>query len=183
MHRLILAALLLTAPQAWAQPLPVPGGPGSAGSVTVLYTYGNATGVCNGADTSEDTLFTYNIPAGTLNAAGDRIRIYAGGTFAGSTDTKTARVHLNGAGFTHNNNGVAAVTTAWVTYVEVQKIGPSLQQASSFGLGNAASSGVGAASASLTDTAAIALTVTGQNATAATAGSICVRYVAVEYQT
>ncbi len=48
-----------------------------------------------GADTTGDTLLTFNIPVLTPKAVGDRIRIFANGIFAASTDSKTARIRYD----------------------------------------------------------------------------------------
>lgn len=183
MKLILCAATCLVALAAYAQPLPPPGGASGNGTISTIYTYGNSTGVGNGADTTEDTLLTFNIPAGTLAAVGDRIRIFANGSFAASTDTKTARIRLTGTGSALQGiSGVAAGNTAWSIYMEVQKTGASSQQQASYSI--VASGGVNVISAALTlvDTAAIVLTVTGQNSTTATANTITVKYATVEYQ-
>src|SRR6185369_2057528 len=55
--------------------------------------------VGNGADTTEDTLQTFSIPAATLRTVGDRLRIVAGGTYGATTDSKTVKVKIGGVIF------------------------------------------------------------------------------------
>jgi hypothetical protein len=180
----IIAMLVAAATTVSAQPLPPPGGGlGTSSGIATLYTFGNGAGVGNGADTTEDTLLTYNIPAATLKAVGDRIRIIVNGACAGSTDSKTARLRLNGSGALQAVNCTTASNTGWTIYMEVQKIGAgSTQQLTlNYSLVNNGNAVVGGGSAVITDTSPIALTVTGQNSTTATANTILLRYVAVEY--
>ena len=179
---LLFALSFIGTGTASAQPLPPPGGGGlgSSSGVATLFTYGSSSGVGNGADTTEDTLLTYSIPAATLKVTGDRLRIFINGSFAGSTDAKSARVRLNGTLFL-TVNGATASTTTWQIYLEVQKTGANTQYTASNGLVNNTSPALSTGPGSLTDTAAIALTVTGQNNTTAAANTITVKYVAVEY--
>jgi hypothetical protein len=179
--KLLLLALLPLAAVASAQPLPSGGGLGASSGVATLFTYGNNTGVGNGADTTEDTLLTYNIPAGTLKANGDRLRIFVNGFFAASTDAKSARLRLNGSGLAQTVSGSTASTTTWTIYMEVQRSGSSQQQEAAYSLVNNGPIVVNSGPGTMTDTAAIVLTVTGQNTTTATANTAVVRYVAVEY--
>ena len=142
-----------------------------------------ATGVLvsSGADTTEDTLQSYSLPAGTLANVGDRIRITAGGSFAANTDAKTARVRFGPTQFQTAVSSNAA-NLNWQIVLEVQKTGANTQSTYSIGFTNAQSPGVGGTTASaLTDTAAIAISATGQNSTNPTAGSVGCRYFVVEY--
>jgi hypothetical protein len=182
--KLVFTAVVssMIAAAACAQPLPPPGGPGSNGSVAVLYTYGNNTGVGNGADSTEDTLLTFNIPAGTLKGVGDRLKIFASGTCPATTDNKVARVRLNNTGALQGVACVAVGNTSWFIYMEVQKnAAGASQQQSSYSMAAAGSMATTNAALTLVDTSPIALTVTGQNSTAATANSVVVKYVSVEY--
>ena len=151
--------------------------------VTTLYTFGNGAGTGNGADTTEDTLVTFNIPAATLKAVGDRIRIYANGGFTSSTDSKTARVRLNNTAAFQAATGAAAGMAGWSIYMEVLKTGAGAnsQVVASFSDVAGGNNAVGGGAAALNDTSVIVLTVTGQNTTNSVANSIAVRYLSVEY--
>ena len=62
--------------------------------------YFSATGTGNGADTTEDTLWTYSLPANAFDAvAGDMVNfrgiyVYAWGVFANNAHSKHARLYF-----------------------------------------------------------------------------------------
>jgi hypothetical protein len=142
--------------------------------------YATGTLVGNGADTTEDTLQSYTLPAGALANVGDRIRITAGGTFAGSTDSKVARVRF-GPSASQASNGTSASATSWEITYDILKTGSNTQTTNSKGLTNNSAITVTSGLATVTDTAAITITVTGVNNTNPVAGSVACRYFVVEY--
>ena len=135
--------------------------------------------VGNGADLTEDLLQTVTIPANALRNVGDILRIRAGGTFTGSTDTKVARVKLNGAAYA-SASALTAIAVSWAVHLEVQKSAAGTQISAGTGWAHQGLTNVASVNGNLTDTAAITLTVTGQNSTNSVAGSVLCRYLTVE---
>lgn len=172
-----LAALLLLSTSALAQSV-TPG----AGPVTALYVTGAS--VASTADINEDVLQTYTLPANTLANAGDRLRIYAGGSALGSTDNKNARLRIaaGAGGIMAAANLVTASGTRWAIYTEIVKTGAGTQTANSLGhVANSTNSdGLSLVTATVPDNAPIVIQVTGQNATNPTAGSVTCGYFSVE---
>jgi len=162
----LLALLLLVPLLARAQTVT-----GGAASVTTLISSQVAV-VGNGADTTEDTLFTVTIPAGTFVNVGDAIHIIARGTNAASTDTKSVRVKFGGSNSDTFNTNIVGQTT-WYIDEWLWKTGTNTQAWTAFHnlASNSGSNGFNS-NLAITDTAAITLLITGQNSTAATANSI-----------
>jgi hypothetical protein len=140
------------------------------------------TSVGNGADTTEDTLQTYTIPASTLKSTGDRIHVVAGGLFAASTDTKSARLRWGGNLIT-SLQGTTAAMTSWSIDFWIVKTGASTQSFVCNGsmVGASGFPNVHAGTQTVTDTSTIAVAITGQNSTAATLNTITCQYFSVEY--
>lgn len=171
---LLLALLLFSAPS-FAQ---APYGPDNGGNgLTNLYNTGASVG--NGADTTEDTLQTFVVPAGQLANVGDRLIITVGGTFAASTDTKTARVRFNGV-ILGSIPGIAAGQTGWTGTVYFMKNGSSTQVSLAPFFATTTLNNLSNATGQ-TDTSTITITVTGQNATNSVANSITCRYMTVDF--
>lgn len=63
----------------------------AGGNVSVQTSH---AGIGNGADTSEDTLFTFTLPANTLDAVGREVCIQAWGSVAATSATKTAKIYF-----------------------------------------------------------------------------------------
>lgn len=174
-----LAAFLLSLITISADAQVVSNGTTAPGFVR-LFSNGVSSG--NGADITEDTLSTcvYTIPANQLANVGDTLHIVAGGTFAGSTDVKTARVRLGGvtvASFV----GSTAGATAWFMQADVIKTAAGAQMTNTFSFALNQTSFVLGGATALTDTATIPLLVTGINATNSVAGSITCRYLTVDF--
>jgi len=151
---------------------------GRGAGTKLLYQTTNSVG--NGADTTQDVLQTFNVPANQLLNVGDRLIIRAAGTFAASTDSKTAAIRWGGANVVTLN--VTTVSNQqWRLDGEIIKTGPNAQMACFGGLTNFNITQANSVATSRTDTAANAVDVTGQNATTATAGSITCRYLTVDY--
>jgi hypothetical protein len=73
-----------------------------------LLTFSSAAGVGNGADTTEDTLFTATLPPNTLDIAGRQILLEAWGSLSATNAVKTIRMYFG-------SSIVAQVTPAAVT--------------------------------------------------------------------
>src|SRR5690242_11181170 len=71
--------------------LPSGGGP-SFGPNGNIFTFFGAAG--NGADTTEDLLKSFSLPANSLDVVGRSIYIYAWGTYANNTNTKAAKLYF-----------------------------------------------------------------------------------------
>lgn len=174
MKCLWLLAFLLLPMQVSAQSI-------SAGSSGLTNLFNTSASVGNGADTTEDTLQTFVVPAGQLANVGDRLVIELGGTLGATTDNKTVRVKLNGGASIGTITVSAAAQVFWVSHIVVMKTGASTQST----IALAGASNIVAALNGLqtvTDTATITITVTGQNITNSVAGSIVCRYMTVDYQ-
>jgi hypothetical protein len=59
-----------------------------------LLTFSSAAGVGNGADTTEDTLFTATLPPNTLDIAGRQILLEAWGSLSATNAVKTIRMYF-----------------------------------------------------------------------------------------
>jgi hypothetical protein len=152
--------------------------PGPQAVLRLLYWTGTSVG--NAADTTENTLQSFTLPASTLLNAGDRVRIVAGGTMAASTDTKTARIKVGG----QNLAAVAGTTaggTSWRGEVELIKVSSNVQSVAAFSIVNNTGASIGSLGQTLTDTGTLAILITGQNSTNSVLGSITCRFVTVEY--
>lgn len=139
---------------------------GSNGNV---FTFYSQTGVGNGADTTEDTLKTFSLPANSLDVVGRSVYIYAWGSYANNTNTKAAKLYFGStsiAAATGNNVG-------WALEMIVGKSAANKQVISSQNITSTTHGGVtNSAAAAETDTAAITIKVTGQDSTSANANAI-----------
>lgn len=148
--------------------------------VPIQALYASYTLVGNGADTTSDVLQTYTLPANTLKNVGDRLLIKAGGTFAGSTDSKTALLLFGGGVVTSLTVNTAGQLT-WRMEAEICKTGANAQTLCGVTMGTNNTVAANTVASSRTDTASIVVTVNGQNSTTATASSITCRYFTVDY--
>lgn len=127
----------------------------------------SAAGIGNGADTTEDTLFTFSLPANSFDKVGRGVSIFAAGSLANNAHTKTVKVYF-GTGIVFT---VIAATTGNVAWQAILNVFRSSIAKTQVGQGCAA---VGATHSGVSailpgaedDTAAITIKVTGQTATA-----------------
>ncbi|MBV9984493.1 hypothetical protein [Bradyrhizobium sp.] len=125
-----------------------------------------------GADTTEDILQTFSLPANTLDAVGRRIRITAYGTFGADANSKTVRVYFGTVAY--NSGALTGNGVGWAITLDVWKTGSNTQGYGTSGLYYGASIvSAGAGTLSQTDTAAITIKVTGQNGAAVPNDIIC----------
>ncbi len=140
----------------------VPGG----GRISSVLTV-NTTQAGTIADTNETDLWTYSLPANTLNADGRGLRITVTVTFAANANTKTARLYFGGSSLTINP-GVAApngvVAAAIYTVLRTGATAQLMTRA----VANVGSSTQGVSQIAPAETMANAITirVTGLNGTA-----------------
>jgi len=136
----------------------------------VLLFESNAV-VGNGADTTEDTLYTFTIPAVLMANVGDTIYFVGRTTTAGNTDTKSTRIRF-GSALTTNVANTGVGNTFVFFQLWITKTGANTQKFIALAA-NANNSLVNSTLAtSITDTSPIVVNLTAQNATTATANSI-----------
>lgn len=137
----------------------------------------NTTSTGNGADTTEDILMSYSLPAKTLSATGKGLKIRAWGICAANTENKTMKLYFG-------SEVIATATAAtnnknWFLELEVFKTGASAQVV--FGQGQVDTTNVTpyVTTGAETDTAAITIKITGTSGTA-TASNIIAKGLVVE---
>ena len=131
---------------------------------TALSKQFSVAGVGNGADTTEDTLFTYTLPANALAAVGNEIDILAWGTVAATSATKTVKVYF-GTSIVPSAVYTTTQTGTWAISLTVFKQAASVQIALAEidAIGATTARAVSDLNGSETDTAAITIKVTGQS--------------------
>lgn len=139
--------------------------------------YSNTASVGNTNDTSEDTLFTYTLPASTLAAAGDKIHIVVGSRWAANAHTKTLKLYFGSQVLytaTGTNSGYSISTDFYVnkTGSSTQQINGTLTESTTNTL-SATGVVAYAYTTAETDTAGIIIKVTGKTGTAAANDVIC----------
>jgi len=77
----------------------------NSGVVGKLYANGVGTGT--GADTTEDTLFTYTLPANTVANVGDTLRIKCGTLTNATSTTKVVKLYFGATSFTGTATSVS----------------------------------------------------------------------------
>lgn len=146
------------------------------GLTQVLTT--NTTTAGTAANTTETDLWAYTMPAATLDANGEGVRITVFGTTANNTNSKTVRVYFGATAFTVLSTTSAAVS--WRAVIEVIRTGATAQVGTGMSLAGGAIAMTTPVLTPSDDTAAaIVLKVTGQNGTSA-ANDIVFRGATVE---
>lgn len=145
--------------------------------------YQTTTSVGNGADTTEDVLQTYVMPAGIFVNIGDVIVITANGTLGATTDSKVMRIKAGGTAVSFSPTATLASQTQWRLQTSVQKRGTNLQTVDSIGslAGASGTTNTQAILINAVDTGALTWTISGQNNTSSVAGSITCQYVTIDY--
>lgn len=124
----------------------------------------NTTQVGTDADTLEKTFTTFTVPADTVFANGQKIRVNVFGTAAANANTKTVRIKLGATTLASISVGQGS-STAWHIECWIVRTGSAAQKATApWNSGNSTSAYVSATENWAT---ALALAVTGQNGTAA----------------
>lgn len=85
---------------------------GGSSANSILSTSFSAAGISSPANTSENTLMSYSMPANTIGSSGRGIRIFAQGSYAANSDSKQVRIRLGSA----MAFSPGAVTTSGVTW-------------------------------------------------------------------
>jgi hypothetical protein len=144
-----------------------------------LYFSGTPVSCTCSSTSVADVLQTYTLPVGVLANVGDTLHVVAAGTYANTTDTKTATLKFNSTAFAQN--GAAVGANRWMFEMWMSKTGTSTQQYALFGGSSANTTGLTSGSAAIIETAPVAVTLNGINTTAATAGSVTLQYMAVDF--
>lgn len=137
----------------------------------------NVTSTGNGADTSEDTLWTYSLPANVLSAVGKTLRIYAYGVCGANTDNKTMKLYFGSEVITTPTAATNAKN--WYLQLDVIKTGASTQIVCGQGIVDTTSVTPYVTTGAETDTSAITIKMTGTAGTG-TANDIVFKFGLVE---
>lgn len=134
-----------------------------------LFVGVNAAGQGNGADTTEDVLFTMSLPANCFDIQGRQLVIEAYGSIAATSATKNARVYF-GSTVLVNFAATTTQTGVWSCVATITR-GQAASAQSALTLTDTTISGAFVRAASIaspteSETAAIVLKVTGQSSIA-----------------
>lgn len=124
----------------------------------------SATGVGNGADTTEDTLFTYTLPANSLSLVNQGLSILAAGTLANNADNKTVKLYFGTQSYSLGT--VATANVAWSVKMTVFKTASNAQLILCEGMIGSTAIALSLLTGTQTDTSSIVIKVTGQAGTA-----------------
>lgn len=154
-------------------------GGGTFGLTGNLSKQADATGVGNGNDSTEDVLYTYSLPAGSLDVAGRGLLITAFGKLANNAHTKTVKLYFGGSIIAQFSGTQANL--GWQAQLEVFKSSALNAQ---FGQGLTVVGGThngvtSTITASEVEANAIVIKVTGQTATAS-AGDVVANLLEVQ---
>lgn len=130
----------------------------------------STAGIGNGADTTDDTLFSYTLPANALAMVGSGLEIEAFGTFASNGNNKRARLFFGS--IAQGTGIVTSAGIAWRLHMKVFKTGSSLQLAIFDGLISATATNLTITMPNQTDTAPIVIMVTGASPTSGAANDV-----------
>jgi hypothetical protein len=96
-------------------------GAGTMTNIGVADIQTSAAGVGNGADTTDDTLFTYSLPLNSMSANGKSVRVVASGHFATNANTKEVKIFFAGTAVA-DSGALTLSNTDWVCSIEVTRI-------------------------------------------------------------
>lgn len=154
-------------------------GSGSATATLAGVLTTNTTQAGTIADTNETDLWTYTLPANSLNANGKSVRIRVVGSTAANGNTKTVRLYFGGTVIRTIVNG-ASNNETWGADALVVRTGAATEFATTHSIvAGTPTIVITAAGPSADTTAAIVIKVTGQNGTAS-ANDIVFRAALVE---
>lgn len=125
----------------------------------------STTGIGNGADATEDTLFSYSLPAGALAIAGEGLSLFAFGSLANNAHNKTVKLYFGATVFSLGTVSTAAAS--WWAKATVYKVSSSHQLVVFDGMIGATAIATSVVASTETDTAAIVIKVTGQSGSSA----------------
>lgn len=126
--------------------------------------YTSATGpVGTPANTAETTLASVALAANALAANAKGVRIFAWGTVAANSNTKTMRLYFGSSVVAINNVTTAPNNTAWSLHATVLRSGPTAQLAGGHGFCGAVSQTFIHTTPTETLSSDVTIAVTGQN--------------------
>lgn len=141
------------------------GGTATASPSGVLHA--NTTQAGTIADTNETDLWSYSMPANTLNANGKAVRVTAWGVFGATANNKTLRLYFGGTAIVSQGAG-AFNALGWVMTGVIVRTGAAAQITGAIAeVSTQAVMANGNIAPAADTTAAIIIKVTGQNGTAA----------------
>jgi len=132
------------------------------------------------AGSTEETIYTYTVPANTLSANGMHLELEAMGTFANTSNTKTLRIYWGGTllfTFTHS---VTAFSDDWYLKCVIVRTGASTQKCVAFVVVDHAEGHAIYASASKDLTANQALEIRGEATAASNLAKECAKVSLVD---
>lgn len=169
--QLNVASALNVVGNAFANPGTATGGPNGR---VVLRMTANVTPVGSGADTTEDNLMTYSLPANAaINTAIGCIRVTAWGDGVSTADATTVRCYF-GATVVVSAILTAAQTNTWRAVFEIGSTGAATQTATGVIINGGTVTVVSQSNAAPTETLSGAITIkcTGQRAVSSVANSV-----------
>lgn len=161
--------------------------PGNAatGAVKLHGVINNQTGaaVGNGADTTEDVLFTYTVPANAFNQAGQGVRVTAWGSGVNTANSTTVKLYF-GATVVLTKVLTVSQANTWTAYYQCFQTSTGNTQTASGEVSNggtATSFVQNTVAPAETTSGTIVIKVTGQRGTTATANSVVCNGMLVEF--
>lgn len=141
----------------------------------------NVTPVGTGADTTEDNLMTYALPADTLSVNRMGVRVTAMGTGVNTADATTVRAYF-GSTAVASKVLTASQANSWKVVFEVFRTGAATQIASGFVANGGTATDIAQASSlpSATLSGAVTIKLTGQRASSSVADSVAQYFMLVE---
>jgi hypothetical protein len=136
----------------------------------------SATGVGNTNDTTEDTLFTFPLPANSLTLVGEGLSLLAAGTWANNAHLKTTTLYFGTDSFQIQGTNASAT---WVLRMRVYRSASKAQLILAEGSLDSVTIAPGIIVGAVDDTAGITIKVTGQTGTAA-ANDVVANMLAVD---
>lgn len=147
-------------------------GAGTFSPMGALSKQFSATGIGNAADLTDDTLFTYSLPANSLDVTGREIVVEAFGKFAANGNNKTVKLFF-GTTMVFSSGVVTTNNLGWIARMTLTKTGASTQIGIGFGAGGTTVWSVALPMAGTeTDTGAITIKVTGASPTTGAAADV-----------
>jgi hypothetical protein len=125
-------------------------------------------GVGNGANTSENTLFSVTLPQNCLDIVGRQVLIEAYGSMSATSATKDARIYFGSTSLTTAFHGTTTQSGIWMINALITKSGPNTQSsfvALDYTIGSATRASV-ILPMTENDAAGILIKVTGQSSVA-----------------
>jgi hypothetical protein len=164
------------------------GGGGSMRTTGNLTAQASAAGQGNGADTTDDVLFTYALPANALDIAGRQVTVTAAGKFAANgnnkrvkiwwgTTTQTVGAAVVGGTLIADSGVVTTNAGGWAASVQVQKYGAAgsntqIATAAQIAAGTTHLGTAVPVALTATENAVINITVTGSSPTTGAANDV-----------